>query len=323
MNKPKRITFFGSDQIAIPVLNSILSQPQSFEICGVLTQPDRRSGRGNKFQSNPIKQWALESNIPVSDPQKPGSEEVRWIKHLQADMALIMAYGHILKEELLNAPPYGCFNLHASLLPKYRGASPIETAIAMGEQESGVTLMQVVPQMDAGPVVDTEIVAIEESDQGATLRKKIADACVPLVTRNLSSILDGTFRVQAQSESEATYCRKLAKSDGRLNFNLTARELVLRNRAFAGWPGSYFEYENNILRVGRMIEMRSKNLLPGQRDDSLANTLMIGTKEGAIEITELQKPGGKMLLTSEFLRGFHIPHHVIFSSPKDSLALTR
>jgi len=213
VNKPKRIAFFGSDQIAIPVLKSILSQPQSFEICGVLTQPDRRSGRGNKFQSNPIKQWALESNIPVSDPPKPGSEEVRWIKHLQADMALIMAYGHILKEELLNAPPYGCFNLHASLLPKYRGASPIETAIAMGEQESGVTLMQVVPQMDAGPVVDAEIVPIEESDQGATLRKKIADACVPLIARNLSSILDGTFRVQTQSESEATYCRKLTKSD--------------------------------------------------------------------------------------------------------------
>jgi len=323
VNKPKRIAFFGSDQIALPVLNSLVSQPQSLEICGLLTQPDRRSGRGNKLQPNPIKQWALQFNIPVHDPQKPGVEEVCWLKELGVEMVLIMAYGHILREELLKVPGYGCFNLHASLLPKYRGASPIETALAMGEQKTGVTLMQVVPRMDAGPVVDAEIVPIEESDQGATLRKKIADACVPLMARNLSSILDGSVRVQAQSESEATYCRKLAKSDGRLNFNLTARELVLRNRAFAGWPGSYFEYENNILRVGRMIEVRSKNLLPGQRDDSLANTLMIGTKEGAIEITELQKPGGKMLLTSEFLRGFHIPHHVIFSSPKDSLALTR
>jgi methionyl-tRNA formyltransferase len=323
VNKPKRIAFFGSDQIALPVLNSLLSQPQSLEICGILTQPDRRSGRGNKFQSNPIKQWALQSDIPVHDPQKPGVEEVCWLKELGADMVLIMAYGHILREELLKVPSYGCFNLHASLLPMYRGASPVETALAMGEQKTGVTLMQVVPRMDAGPVVDAEIIPIEESDQGATLRNKIADACVPLMARNLSSILDGSVRVQAQSESEATYCRKLAKSDGRLDFNLTARELVLRNRAFAGWPGSYFEYENTILRVGRMVEIQSDTLLCGQRNDSMEHTLVIGTKEGAIEIMELQKPGGKMLPASDFLRGFAIPQKVTFSSPDDSPALIR
>ena len=323
MNKPKRIAFFGSDQIAIPVLNSLVSQPQSLEICGILTQPDRRSGRGNKLQSNPIKQWALQSDIPVHDPQKPGMEEVCWLKELGVDMVLIMAYGHILREELLKVPSYGCYNLHASLLPMYRGASPIETALAMGEQKTGVTLMQVVPRMDAGPVVDAEIVPIEESDLGATLRNKIADACVPLMARNLSSILDGSVRVQAQSESEATYCRKLAKSDGRLDFNLTARELVLRNRAFVGWPGSYFEYENTILRVGRMVEIQSDTLLCGQRNDSIAHALVIGTKEGAIEIMELQKPGGKMLPASDFLRGFVIPQKVTFSSPNDSPALIR
>ena len=293
------------------------------EICGILTQPDRRSGRGNKLQSNPIKQWALQSNIPVRDPQKPGLEEVCWLKELGVEMVLIMAYGHILREELLKVPSYGCFNLHASLLPKYRGASPIETALAMGEQKTGVTLMQVVPRMDAGPVVDAKIVPIVESDQGATLRHKIAEACVRLMARNLSSILDGSVRVQAQSESEATYCRKLTKSDGRLDFNLTARELVLRNRAFAGWPGSYFEYENTILRVGRMVEIQSDTLLCGQRDDSIGHSLVIGTKEGAIDIMELQKPGGKMLPASDFLRGFEIPQKVIFSSPDDSLGLIR
>jgi len=323
VNKPKKIAFFGSDQIAIPVLNSLVSQAQSLEICGILTQPDRRSGRGNKVQSNLIKQWALQFNIPVRDPQKPGMEEVCWLKELGIEMVLIMAYGHILRDELLKVPRYGCFNLHASLLPKYRGASPVETALAMGEQKTGVTLMHVVPRMDAGPVVDVEIVAIEESDQGATLRHKIAEACVPLMARNLSSILDGSVRVQVQSESEATYCRKLAKSDGRLNFNLTARELVLRNRAFAGWPGSYFEYENTILRVGRMVEIQSDHLLCGQRDDSMGHALVIGTKEGAIEILELQKPGGKMLPASDFLRGFAIPRKAIFSSPDDSLGLIR
>jgi len=323
VNKPKKIAFFGSDQIAIPVLNSLVSQAQSLEICGILTQPDRRSGRGNKLQSNPIKQWALQFNIPVRDPQKPGMEEVCWLKELGIEMVLIMAYGHILRDELLKVPRYGCFYLHASLLSKYRGASPVETVLAMGEQKTGVSLMHVVPRMDAGPVVDVEIVAIEESDQGATLRHKIAEACVPLMARNLSSILDGSVRVQVQSESEATYCRKLAKSDGRLNFNLTARELVLRNRAFAGWPGSYFEYENTILRVGRMVEIQSDHLLCGQRDDSMGHALVIGTKEGAIEIMELQKPGGKMLPASDFLRGFVIPQKVIFSSPDDSPALIR
>ena len=136
MSSKQKIAFFGSDEIALPCLQALVDSPSNYEICGVLTQPDRRSGRGRKLQPNPIKRWAMASDIPVMTPDKPGTGEVEWIKSLEVDLILVMAYGHILKEDLLTAAPFGCFNLHASLLPKYRGASPIESAIAMGEKKT-------------------------------------------------------------------------------------------------------------------------------------------------------------------------------------------
>ena len=315
MSKPRKIAFFGSDEIALPAINSILGFPEIWEICAVLTQPDQRSGRGRKLQPNPIKQWALESNTPVRDPQKPTIEEVNWLKDLGVELVLIMAYGHILEEELLDVAPFGSFNLHASLLPQYRGASPIETAIAMGEEKTGVTLMKVVPEMDAGPILDAEVISIESSDTGSRLRGKIAQACVPLLKRGLSRIFTGDTLCRPQVEEEATYCRKLSKLDGQLNFFLPANELANRTRAFSAWPGSYFFYDDVLLKVGKMSVLSCGDLLPGQRDSEKAKSLIIGTTKGAIEVLEIQKPGGKMLAISEFLRGFDLPREVVFPSP--------
>lgn len=323
MSKPRKIAFFGSDEIALPAINSILSFPKIWEICAVLTQPDRRSGRGRKLQPNAIKQWAIESNTPVKDPQRPGHAEVDWLESLQVEMVLIMAYGHILDEALLNVPKYGSFNLHASLLPQYRGASPIETALAMGEEKTGVTLMQVVPKMDAGPILDSEVVLIEKTDVGTKLRQKLADACVPLLARSLPLMFSSEVPLHPQVEKDATYCRKLTKLDGQLNFLLSAVELENRTRAFSGWPGSYFFYHDILLRVGKIAVVEGGSLLPGQRDSQKEKSLIIGTGDGAIEILELQKPGGKMLAVSDFLRGFLLPKEIVFSSPAQSSPLIR
>lgn len=320
----RKIAFFGSDEIAIPCLNDLMQLSSDCEICGVLTQPDRRSGRGRKLLPNPIKKWALESNIPVKDPEKPGAEIVEWIEGLGTDLVLIMAYGHILKEALLKIAPCGCFNLHASLLPKYRGASPIESAIASGERKTGVTLMGVIPRMDAGPIIDAESVQIARGDTGADVRGKISQACIPLLNRNMDALLSGNARLSDQDEQAATYCRKLLKSDGRLNFHLSARDLIYRNRAFADWPGSYFFHEDKMLRVGKMAELQeSVHLLPGQRLAENDNSLIIGTANGTIEILELQKPGGTMLPVGDFLRGYSLPREIIFLSPADQLDLIR
>ena len=178
MTPLKKIAFFGSDEIALPCLQALVDSSNNWEVSGILTQPDRRSGRGRKLQPNPIKRWAIDSHIPVMNPEKPGGEEVAWIKDMGIDLILVMAYGHILKENLLTVTRFGCFNLHASLLPKYRGASPIESAMAMGEKKTGVTLMKVIPKMDAGPIIDAEKVVIDQGDTGPLLRTKIAQACV-------------------------------------------------------------------------------------------------------------------------------------------------
>ena len=322
MNKPVKIAFFGSDEIALPCLQAISKSLDIVEISAVLTQPDRRSGRGRTLHSNAIKQWAIESSVPIRDPQKPGIEEVTWLNGLGVDLILVMAYGHILKQALLDAAPLGCFNLHASILPKYRGASPIETSIAMGEDTTGVTLMQVIPKMDAGPIIDSESIYITSEDTGISARGKIAKACIPLMNRSLPTLISKNFQKVEQVEKDATYCRKLTKGDGRIDFSLTADELVCRSRAFTGWPGSYFLDGDTILRVGRMEkDLRDFNLKPGQRYAEAVDSLIIGTGSGAICISELQKPGGKMLAVSDFLRGYSLPSNISFSLPSECRAL--
>jgi methionyl-tRNA formyltransferase len=324
MNKKRKIAFFGSDEIALPCLNALLDSSESWEICGVLTQPDRRSGRGRKLRSNPIKKWSLEQAIHVKDPEIPGKEEVNWLKDLGAELTLVMAYGHILKDDLLEAVPCGCFNLHASLLPKYRGASPIETALAMGEKETGVTLMRVFPRMDAGPIVDSEAVSISMSDTGSDLRKKLGYACIPLIQRAMPNLLTGEFSENEQDEAEATYCRKLTKADGQIDFTLSAEEIDCRARAFANWPGLWFNHNQNILKVGKLsIFDGDVSLKPGQRDSGIKDALVIGTGNNAIKVLELQKPGGKMVPVSDFLRGYALPEEITFSSSSSPVSLIR
>lgn len=309
--KKHRIAFFGSDEIALPFLGSL--REGGLEVSAALTQPDRRSGRGRKLKPNPIKQWAVESGIPCRDPQKPSSEETEWLRLLEIDLIIVMAYGHILKRDLLEVAPTGCFNLHASLLPAYRGASPIETALASGERETGVTLMRVVPQMDAGPIVDAERVLVREDDTGSTLREKIGLSCVPLIVRNLDSLLAGRFAEKPQDETQVTYCRKLSKTDGFMDFRVPAKLLVHRIQAFRSWPGVSFPFGELRIRVGKS-SVGDFTLLPGEVACDPVGNLSIGTGRGVLVIHELQKPGGKMLPTQDFLRGFEIPDGTILES---------
>jgi methionyl-tRNA formyltransferase len=226
-----------------------------------------------------------------------------------------MAYGHILSQEFLDSAKYGCYNLHASLLPSYRGASPIETSLACGEKVTGVSLMRMVRKMDAGPVVDQESISISKDDTGASLREKLAKACVPLIDHNLTELLCGEAKEREQDPNGVTYCRKLGKEDSYFDFSLTAEQLECRSRAFQAWPGSVFFYEGIPLRVGECRVSTEKHYKPGELvvEDS---KLLLGTGERALQILQLQKPGGKMLAVSDFLRGFPIkqPCQIAFAS---------
>ena len=249
-NQIYRVAFFGSDEIAIPFLEYLHNECDFVRLSAVLTQPDRRSGRGRKMSENPIKSWASARSVPCRSPDKPTGVECNWLQEERIDSILVMAYGHILKNQFLNVAPAGCYNLHASLLPQYRGASPIETAIAMGENRSGVTLMRIIPRMDAGPIVDSESIAISSADTGPSLRLKLSQSCVPLIKRNIASLVQGIAEEFTQVEEESSYCRKLNKDDGNLNFSCTAQVLSNRIRAFQAWPGCSFFHDGQKFRIG-------------------------------------------------------------------------
>ena len=257
------------------------------------------------MRSNPVKEWAIENGIKILDPEKPLEPEVTWLRQEGVVLAMVMAYGHILSSALLDAPVAGTFNLHGSLLPAYRGASPVETALAQGEKETGATLMRVVSRMDAGPIVDTEITLIAPDDDGPRLREKLSVSCVPLLRRNLPALLAGEATETPQDEKAATYCRKLRKADGVLDFYAPAAVLARRVSAFRGWPGSWFDVQGVRVKVGSVKIVEScGDTVPGQVFLPSSREVVIATPEGALSLLELQRPGGRMMPTAEFLSGF-------------------
>ena len=228
----RRIVFLGSDQIALPLLETLRTGfPGEVCVSGVITQPDRRSGRGMSWHTNAIGEWAAQNLVPCLKPCSALDHAVvEWLEARRPDLLVVMAYGRILKENILHLAPRGCVNFHGSLLPAYRGASPLETALACGETVTGVSLMRVVRALDAGPVCDRENFVIETTDAAPDLHRKAAAACVPLLRRNLAAILDGTAVFQEQNPPEVSYCRLLARDDALLDFNLGAVELERRVR---------------------------------------------------------------------------------------------
>jgi methionyl-tRNA formyltransferase len=301
-----KILFMGSDAIAIPVLESLWENSE-VELTGILTQPDRPSGRGKKLRMNPVKSWAVDHGIAIRDPQKPSPDEVQWLQESGIQLSLVMAYGHMLKRDLLDAPLLGTWNLHASILPLHRGASPIESAILAGDSETGVSLMKIIPRMDAGPVLDVARVTISASDTSPVLREKLSQACIPLVSRNLENFLSGNTKPTDQDENSATYCSKISRGDGRLDFNLTAIDLERRTRAFTPWPGSFLEYGDIRIKVAdARVEVPDTQSTPGTILSADRDGLLVATASDSIRFLHLQRPGGRMMEAAAFFLGFEM-----------------
>ncbi len=312
----------GSDPIVLPLLESLLrDHADTISLVGLYTQPDRRQGRGMKLHENPVKSWALAHGIPVRQPDKPGEEDVQWLRDAGCELLLVMAYGHLLRDALLNVPRLPPLNFHASLLPELRGASPIETAIATGRRQTGVTLMRIVRRMDAGAAMDRELVDIAPDDCRESLAAKLASACVPLFARALPALLAGEPRFVEQDESRATYCRILEKEDSNLDFAASAKELHERSRAFRIWPGTAFDYAGQRIRVGNSsYDEAPTPHAPGTVLESGKDALSVATGRGTFVIHFLQRPGGKMLPAADFLRGMPIaPGSVLESRPMKAL----
>lgn len=308
------LVFLGSDPIALPLLDWLAGEGSAVaRVIAVFTQPDRPVGRGQKITANGIKTWALARSLPVYQPEKITEDVRAQLAALGADVSLVMAYGHILKQDFIDTPRLGTLNLHASLLPKYRGASPIQTSIANGERETGVSLMRIVRQLDAGPVADVERVPIAPRDTALEIEHKLAAACVPLLARTLPRLASGELIFVEQDHAAATFCRRLVKDDGRLDFTAPAAELAARINGLFPWPACSVEIAGQPVKIG-LADTLAGTAPTGTVTRTDDQGLLIGTGVGLLRCLRLQKPGGKMLPAPEFLRGSPIPTGVMLAS---------
>ncbi len=329
MSERLRLVFFGSDPIALPLLES-LARPASSaaEILAVFTQPDRATGRGQKIQPNAIKGWALARDLPVFQPEKLTADVQAQLAGLGADVGLVMAYGHILRDEFIAVPRCGMLNLHTSILPRFRGASPIQSATASGEKETGVTLMRIVRKLDAGPVAAVERVRIEPLDTALEVEAKLAAASVTLVAGVLPRLADGTVVFVPQDESAATYCRKLTKDDGAVDFATEARLLAARINGLFPWPACRVEIGGQLVRIGLADSLETvapaAPVPVGEVLGADEHGVLVATSRGTVRLRKLQRAGGRMLPTAEFLRGFPIERGTVLPSrPMMTLVTTR
>lgn len=299
-----RLVFLGSDPIALPLLDWLAGAGRGCaEVVGVFTQPDRPAGRGQQVVANEIKHWAIGHGLPVHQPERIDAAAQADLVALRPDVALVMAYGHILPDGFIAGPRLGTLNLHTSLLPRYRGASPIQTAVACGEAQTGVSLMRIVRQLDAGPVAEVERVAIAPLDTALAVEAKLGAACVPLLARALPRFATGALTFVEQDHAAATFCRRLVKADGALDFTRSASELAARINGLFPWPACAVEIGGQVVKFGLADALAADAAEPGVVVGSDAHGWLIATGQGTLRVHRLQRPGGRMLSAADFLRG--------------------
>jgi methionyl-tRNA formyltransferase len=300
-----RVLFFSAAEISIPCLE-VLKRRDEVDFVGIITQPERARGRGQQIRLNPIGLWAEQQGIPFFQAEKMDNSAYEWLSAKQPDLIFVMAFGHILSERFLTLPPLGMWNFHTSLLPKYRGASPIQTAILNGEAFSGVTLMSVVKKMDAGAWLAQKKIALDASETTPSLTEKMAKASAELLEENLPALLARNYTLTEQNPIEVTFCSKYTKADGELDFSKPAEVLERQIRAFQPWPGSYFFKNNERYIVHRAHAIAAKNASQNIGHfcvDSERKSLYVTTSSGNLHFEILQKSGGKPLSIADFLRG--------------------
>jgi methionyl-tRNA formyltransferase len=244
-----RILFCGTPHFAVPTFIHLLAQPD-IEIAAVITQPDRPRGRGGQISASPVKEAAIAADIPVHQPEKTRSPEARdLLNKLAPDCIVIIAYGQIIPASLLTIPKRGWINLHASLLPKYRGAAPINWAIANGETETGLTTMRIDAGMDTGDMLLQEKIDIAPEETAPELTKSLAEAGAPLMLETLRGLANGKIAPRPQNNEEATYAPLLKKEDGRIDWNRPAQEIYNRMRGFSPWPGAYTTFRGQTCHL--------------------------------------------------------------------------
>jgi methionyl-tRNA formyltransferase len=300
-----RLLFCGTPNFAVPTLKHLLAQPD-FEIAAVITQPDRPRGRGQKLSFSPIKQTAQAANLPVFQPEKiRTSESEQFLRQATPDAIVIIAYGQIIPARLLNIPKLGWINSHASLLPKYRGAAPIQWAIANGETKTGITTMRIDAGMDTGDMLLQRETPIATNETTPELASRMAEISAPLMAETLRGLRDGTLHPTAQDHSKASSAPLLKREDGRINWNLPALAIFSRMRAFTPWPGAYAEFRGATCQLqGQPVSKdHASNLSPGEIRFERSELLIGCGDETLLEVSRVKVEGRKEISALEFANG--------------------
>ncbi|MBS5282518.1 MAG: methionyl-tRNA formyltransferase [Clostridiales bacterium] len=301
-----RIVFMGTPDFSVPALEALLEA--GHEIAAVVTQPDKPKGRGGRVQMTPVKLKALEKNIPVYQPVKVKTPEfTQLLRELAPEVIVVIAFGQILSKEILDIPPFGCVNIHASLLPKYRGAAPIQWAVIDGEKESGVTTMQMDVGLDTGDMLEKAVVPIAEDETGGSLHDKLSRAGAALILTTLEGLKAGTITPVPQTEEGTCYARMLDKALGDIDWTMPASAIERLIRGLNPWPSAYTSWNGKTIKLWQAVvaegEPSWKGTLPGQVVRSDRHSLVVAAGEGFLSIRELQIEGKKRMDVEAFLRG--------------------
>lgn len=302
-----RIVFMGTPMFAVPSLRALIEAGHN--IVAAITQPDKPRGRGLEPKSCPVKELAMASGIPVLEPAKLRDEAfLERLTGLAPELIAVVAYGKILPPSILKLPPMGCVNLHASLLPKYRGAAPINWAIINGEKETGACTMLLDEGMDTGGVLLCERVAIGEDDTAEDLLKTLSEKGAPLLSKTIGLLLEGAIKPVPQDNSLATYAAMLKKEDGRIDWTKNAQEIKDRVRGLYPWPGAFTTWKGLLkIHIGRVADSTlPAGAGPGTVLGSTDRGILVACGAGVFEITELQPENKRRMSANEFLKGYRI-----------------
>jgi methionyl-tRNA formyltransferase len=306
-----RIIFAGTPDFAVPALDSLAAA--GHELVAVYTQPDRAAGRGRKLQPSPVKRRAQELGVAIEQPADlTGHDAVERLASYRPELMVVVAYGLILPQAVLDLPRLGCVNIHASLLPRWRGAAPIQRAIEAGDAESGVSIMQMEAGLDTGPVLLTRATPITPDDTGASLHDRLAALGAEAVVEAIAGLAAGTLQAKPQPASGVTYAAKLSKSEARIDWQAPAVAIERRVRAFNAWPVAWTELAGAALRIwaGQVLTGGS-SARPGTVISADARGIDVATGDGVFRITRLQRAGGRPLDAAAFLNAHGVLGEVL------------
>lgn len=299
-----RVVFMGTPDFSVPALENIAKR---YEVVAVVTQQDRPKGRGHKMQYTPVKEKAIELEIPVYQPKRVKDPEfVDILKTLKPDVIVVIAFGQILSKEILELPKYGCINVHASLLPKYRGAAPIQWAVINGDKKSGVTTMYMAEGLDTGDIIDTSEIVLDEKETGGSLFDKLADLGGKLILNTLDKLETGTATRTRQDDARSTYAVKITKELGKIDFTKSAVEIERLIRGLNPWPSAFTYMDDKMLKIWNAdVLEETVEEEPGTITEVNKKFIKVATGEGYLLLKEIQLEGKKRMDVTSFLNGYN------------------